>query len=264
MTVGFPAIKAVCDTWAGRTERPANSNHIFIWDDLKKAGYPDFNGSAYCAAGIVDEDLKAKTPIIEVQSPFYCPSRVQYYRAHGLWVAGHQDIEPGDEVFYGWTAQAIQAGLAEHVERAIGRPGKVTVKTFGCNTSSGTTGSQSNGDGCFYRSRNLDATILGVGKYSKLLPHEKPPLHKIRRNPFAQALRDAGLPLHVGNHGDAVSAIQWAVGVPVDGAFGSLTDHGVRTFQRFHKDRYGRPLRQDGEVGKLTRWALLQVTHYEH
>lgn len=248
-------------------EDPRKPNITFVWADLIKWKLAPawFQGQPYCAGGIVWTDKKAGAPLLPVQSPFYVPSRVQYARAHGLWSTSGR-YQPGDELVLAFSVAAQRAGLGEHVERVLSDDGKV-VTTIGFNTSSGTTGSQSNGEGIYLRKRPHGPMVLGAISYSKLLAHGVAPQNKVRVNPYGAALRGialGNLPIHKGAKGDAVRAIQWAVGVPVDGVFGDNTLNGVLLFQRYHVDQNGRKLIPDGEVGRLTRWAVLKITHFQH
>lgn len=256
----------VFDSINGRTEHPPNSNHVFVWDYLIKRGLAAryFDGQPYCAGGIVYTNDRVKSPQLKVSSPYYVPSRVQWARAHGFWVPSAGAAEPGDEAIFAWTPTAQRAGFGEHVERVVTKPKNGVARTFGFNTSSGRYGSQANGDGCFYRNRPLDATFLGVIKYSRLLNQPVAPAHRVRINLWKGALQKARLPIGPGSSGDAVRAVQWAVGCFVDGQWGPVTDHAVRVFQRYHVDRNGKQLVQDGVVGRLTQAALLTITHYEH
>lgn len=247
-----------------RTEDPPGSNRCFVWDDLitAKLAAAYFNGQPWCAGMIVWTALKADAPILPVQSAYYCPSRVQYARAHGLWDADGR-YAPGDEVFFAFTVSAQTSGLAEHVGRVIADDG-FTITTIEGNTSSGDAGSQDNGGGVYLRRRPHGPTVLGALRYATLLDKPKAPRNKIRRNPWHKALENAALPLRFGDKGNPVKAVQWAVGVPVDGDWGAKTEHAVRHFQRYHRDRNGHRLIPDGEIGRLTRWALRRITHHEH
>lgn len=268
--VSLQALRALLKSVDGKHETPPGSNRIFVWTDLIRwklaAAY--FNGQSYCAGGIVWTLRKLGLPIPDVSSPYYCPSRVQWFRAHGRY-RNIRAGKAGDEVYYAWTASAQRSGLAEHVGRLVQdvKPGDRTIRTFEFNTSSGTAGSQANGDGCFFRTRPIDATILGVGGYHVYFTEgggEALPKTVQKGNPYAKALRAARLPLALGARGDAVRAVQWAVGVPVDGIFGHDTDHAVRVFQRYHTDNGGKTLVSDGEVGRLTRQRILEIKHPKH
>ena len=59
-----------------------------------------------------------------------------------------------------------------------------------------------------------------------------------------------GHPLRLGSHGPAVREIQQALGITVDGWFGSQTEDAVREFQEAHG------LEVDGVVGPITWNAL--------
>jgi murein DD-endopeptidase MepM/ murein hydrolase activator NlpD len=63
-------------------------------------------------------------------------------------------------------------------------------------------------------------------------------------------IRDGGLPLMVGSHGDLVAQVQRALGVAADGIFGPQTDAAVRRFQASAN------LQVDGIVGPAT-WSAL-------
>jgi peptidoglycan hydrolase-like protein with peptidoglycan-binding domain len=260
----------------GRTESPANSNHVFVWKDLIKAGLaaPYFDGQPWCAGLQEDAELKTKAPRLHIASPYYCPSRVQFARSHTvhgepLWLPAHrwQEAREGDQPYFAFSTSAQASGLAEHVERLRrdANSARRILPDIGGNTSSGPGGSQDNGGGVFDRDRPVDESLLGFLRYSLVLAH---PTHlskqRVKRNPFGKALRAASLPVTFGAAGDAVRAIQWAAGCPVDGVWGIQTEHAVRHFQRYHTDPHGRQLVTDGEVGKFTRAALLKITHHYH
>ncbi|MFC4507003.1 MULTISPECIES: CHAP domain-containing protein [Streptomyces] len=90
----------------------------------------------------------------------YCPSHVNFFKNRGQWHKASETIKPGDIIFFDWNDD----GVADHVEiaRAASAPG-ATVATIGGNTSSGTAGSQSNGDGVYERIR-YRSDILGFGR----------------------------------------------------------------------------------------------------
>lgn len=75
-------------------------------------------------------------------------------------------------------------------------------------------------------------------------------------NPYALPHFDAThRPFSRGAHGDKVRFVQWALGIPVDGAFGNQTFAAIEAFQRKHK------LHVDGIVGPQTAAALAVITH---
>jgi hypothetical protein len=90
----------------------------------------------------------------------YCPSHVNWFKARGQWVSKGSAVKPGDIVFYSWSNN----GVADHVgivEKASASG--ADIHTIEGNTASGIAGSQSNGDGCYRRTRNR-AYVLGFGR----------------------------------------------------------------------------------------------------
>ena len=74
---------------------------------------------------------------------------------------------------------------------------------------------------------------------------------KARHNPYKEPTST----VREGNRGAAVKWVQWALGVHVDGVFGSKTRAAVIAFQKRHH------LTADGVVGAKTRSQLAKVTH---
>lgn len=90
----------------------------------------------------------------------YCPSHVNWFRARGQWVSKNGAVKRGDIVFYSWDG----GPLADHVgvvteDAAAG----ASIHTIEGNTSSGNSGSQGNGDGCYRRVRTR-SQVLGFGR----------------------------------------------------------------------------------------------------
>jgi hypothetical protein len=90
----------------------------------------------------------------------YCPSHVNFFKKRGQWHGANEAIKAGDIIFFDWDND----GIADHVEiaRANAAAG-ANVRTIGGNTSAGTAGSQSNGDGVYERTR-YRSDILGFGR----------------------------------------------------------------------------------------------------
>ncbi|MEU3060644.1 peptidoglycan-binding protein [Streptomyces subrutilus] len=90
----------------------------------------------------------------------YCPSHVNWFRARGQWLGKNAAVKRGDIVFYSWD----NGPVADHVGivTADSAPGQ-NVATIEGNTSSGNSGSQGNGDGCYRRTRSR-ASVLGFGR----------------------------------------------------------------------------------------------------
>lgn len=90
----------------------------------------------------------------------YCPSHVNWFRARGQWLGKHSAVKRGDIVFYSWDGGPV----ADHVGivTADSAPGQ-SLATIEGNTSSGNSGSQGNGDGCYRRVRSR-SQVLGFGR----------------------------------------------------------------------------------------------------
>lgn len=227
-----------------------SGNITKYWKEL----YPAGQGQPWCAAFQRWVDIHAGGPDLPISNPYYCPSVVTYARKHGLWLPADQG-SPGDMVLFTWKRN----GVADHIGRIKAKKGGV-YRTLEGNTSPNNRGSQANGGGVYERDRTINDTILGVLDYSKLLkltvpknhtPAGLPPRKAVKANPFARS----AAPCRLKSTGDAVRFVQWAVGVPVDGTFGTQTQYAVKQFQAYHH------LTVDGVVGPQTISALRGVTH---
>jgi hypothetical protein len=90
----------------------------------------------------------------------YCPSHVNWFKARGQWHTNAEAAKAGDVVFFSWDGGPV----ADHVGLVrADSPAGASVSTIEANTSSGTAGSQSNGDGCYERTRSR-GVILGFGR----------------------------------------------------------------------------------------------------
>jgi LysM repeat protein len=90
----------------------------------------------------------------------YCPSHVNWFKARGQWLGRTADAQPGDIVFFSWDGgpTADHVGVVREASK-----GGADVPTIEANTSSGTAGSQGNGDGVYRRIRPR-SSILGFGR----------------------------------------------------------------------------------------------------
>lgn len=131
----------------GTLENPRYSNRIFVWDQIA----PSFSGSPWCQGFVVlawalqGVDLRKV-----VDLPYYCPSLEAYARKIGAWrpYGGGYTPKPGDPVLMGRGSSAAHVGLA------YPGPGQWSgYRTIEGNTSRGTSGSQTNGDGVWLRYR---------------------------------------------------------------------------------------------------------------
>ncbi|MGW8975128.1 peptidoglycan-binding protein [Streptomyces platensis] len=90
----------------------------------------------------------------------YCPSHVNWFRARGQFVSKYAAVKRGDIVFYTWDG----GPLADHVGIVVeDSPAGHDINTIEGNTSSGSSGSQGNGDGCYRRTRSR-SQVLGFGR----------------------------------------------------------------------------------------------------
>ncbi|MFE5896863.1 peptidoglycan-binding protein [Streptomyces sp. NPDC056488] len=90
----------------------------------------------------------------------YCPSHVNWFKARGQWHGRNVAAKRGDVVFFSWDGGPVADHVGIVTEDAA--PGE-SVRTIEGNTSSGSAGSQDNGDGVYRRTRNR-SVILGFGR----------------------------------------------------------------------------------------------------
>lgn len=167
----------------------------------------------------------------------YCPSHVNWFKARGQWVSRGAAVKPGDIVFYSWSNN----GVADHVgivERASGAG--ADIHTIEGNTASGSAGSQSNGDGCYRRTRSR-TYVLGFGRPAyKAEPAApaKPSVSVAKLN----AARKADMPARTGHttHPADVKLVEAALhaegllsaSYARDGSWGTLTQDAYDKFRR--------------------------------
>ena len=124
------------------------NNRVKYWDV-----YPAWNGGAWCMT-FVQWCLKANGGWYDCPLPFYVPSVKADAISEGHWLSksssDRRKVKPGDLVVYG-TFIPAHVGFFEKWHEAFN-----VVRTIEGNTSSGTGGSQNNGDGVYRRYRSLD------------------------------------------------------------------------------------------------------------
>jgi hypothetical protein len=153
---------------AGMTESPPGSNRgpaIDQWNRL--CGVPPGPAAYWCGTACNAFLMAAGFPA----QPWlkYCPDiESKAKKGFGGW-SWHSEPRPGDLVLYG-------TGNAEHVGLVEGMSGGMLV-TYEGNTSSGTSGSQSNGGGCFLRRRDPHAPGFPARGYAR------PPYDRARTTP---------------------------------------------------------------------------------
>lgn len=232
----FEDVKAQCDWWAAHfshSSRGDNFNNV--WGELE----PGLQGASYCAGGVSVVFKHAGAPLPAIDRPYgfiNCEDAHQWARGHGHWDEDGS-YPPGSAVLFDWNG----GGSAEHVGIVIADDGR-NLHTFEFNTSPGSTGSQSNGDGAYYRIRPHGSTVLGAVRFDYLL----------NGAPSAKSVPEVlgRLPLDVdGVPGlQTYAALQRAVGAGIDGIPGPDTWRHVQA-------RVG--VEQDGEPGPIT-WRAVQ------
>jgi len=251
MTATVESVLATAQHEVGYVEGGGSDGHsgniTKYWQEL----YPGGQGQPWCAAFQRWVDIHAGGPDLPIANPYYCPSIVTYARKHGLWLPANQG-SPGDFILFNWGKN----GVADHVGRVVSKNASsyVTIEGNTSGTNAGGIEAQRNGGGVYKKTRPINATVLGILDYSKLLAKSSgglPPRKPVKGNPFAKS----AAPCKQGATGDAVRFVQWAVGVPVDGVFGKQTTYAVKEFQKYHH------LAVDGVVGNQTIGALRSVSH---
>lgn len=137
-------------SWAasknGVKETPPYSNIIFAWADVK----PSWQGQPWCAAFVTDAWARQGVDLRKVISnPYYTPYLEAMGKKYGAWKNyGHYSPKPGDISLMGRNGHATHTGLS------YPGPGNYSgYRQIEGNTASGNSGSQTNGDGCYIRTR---------------------------------------------------------------------------------------------------------------
>ncbi|MET9120017.1 CHAP domain-containing protein [Streptomyces sp. NPDC004528] len=261
------ALVAEAEKWADKHYKEGPKNHTTFGEWYASVVHdPSFAYASWC-----DEFVSYcayVTGNADAISRFaYCPSHVVWFKNHGRWHSRYEAAQAGDIVFYDWDGD----GVADHVGivRAYSAPGKAVLTVEG-NTSSGTGGSQSNGDGVYERTRSR-GTILGFGrpafatKPGKPAPPapNKPPVKHYTPPPFPKGLA----PNHSKPSARALQRALKAAGwlprtVPEADAYGPQTQKAVAAFNAKHGFRTA-GLTYDPAIGPKG-WATLNTLAYSH
>lgn len=172
-----------------------------------------------------------------------CSAVRNYAIGQKQWVTSN--YQPGDLVIFDFTGKKTTTNHIGLIESVSGN----TLTTIEGNTSSGSAGSQSNGDGVYRRQRNVS---LVVGAYrpdygAVTIPAAKKEVKKI----LVSCTQ-----VESGVSGNVVKAVQLLLNANIDanlstdGEYGPKTKAAIQKFQTAHK------LSPDGIVGKDT-WAAL-------
>lgn len=168
-----------------------------------------------------------------------CSAVMNYAKGCGRWItSGYQ---PGDLVIFDFTGKKTATNHIGIVESVSGN----TLTTIEGNTSAGTSGSQSNGDGVYRRKRNIS---LVVGAYR--------PGYDVSAKQVIKKVSVSCVQIESGVEGTPVKVVQQLLNansganLSIDGAYGPKTKTAIQKFQTAHK------LSPDGIVGKDT-WAAL-------
>lgn len=182
----------------------------------------------------------------------YCPSHVNWFKSRGQWGSSPA---VGALVFYSWS----ENGVADHVGIVVSFDGG-SITTYEGNTSSGVSGSQSNGGGAYARTRPRDGAILGYGypaygAGSTVAPTPVQAVPAPSGPPFpGEYLRVQSPMLHdaaVRTWQMQMAARGWHI--VADGWYGPASAALCRQFQ-LDSSAHGWPLSADGVVGPAT-WS---------
>lgn len=209
----------------------------------KKSGYSWFgnNDIAYCNMFVTWCLAQAGVPEPSPGHFAYVPYAITAYQKASRRIWKTRDAKPGDLVCFDWNHD----GVADHI--GIVELNKGTyLQTIEGNTSSGTSGSQSNGGGVYRRTRYWN-TVIAILRpnYVAAKPEPEYPAHYIT----------------MGSKGERVRALQKILArvVPghytetIDGVFGNHTRNAVTKFQA------AQGLTPDGIVGDKTISALADL-----
>lgn len=205
----------------------------FVWLALAKE-VPDSGltrwadwDAPYCVGGLQLQRLRCGMGLTQAALPYYVPSVEAFARKHSRWVR-FADLRPGDWIVFDWGRD----GIGDHVAVATSRPSGTSIQTIEYNTSAGTTGSQSNGRGCWRRTRYA-ADIRGG-----------------YRPPYTAYSQHGHSVAHWLSSQQAITALGYDCGT-ADGVNGEQTERAIKAFQKAHG------LTQDGIPGDDT-WAAIR------
>lgn len=117
----------------------------------------------------------------------YCPYILDAGRNEDRMVY-NEDAEPGDMVLFDWGGD----GVADHIGFVeVNYPDQYYMQTVEGNTSSGYSGSQSNGGGVYRRTRSYSSIIGVIRPYEDSTPQPQEPTEEELEQARIDALPDA-------------------------------------------------------------------------
>jgi hypothetical protein len=194
-------------------------------------------------------------------SSVYTPAGAAGYQRANRWIGRSGNPASGDVVYFDWGGSQ-SVSLVDHVG-LVEAVAPDYILTIEGNTSAGSEGSQSNGDGC-YRRKRPRSVIVGFGRpqYQPGPAPTPPPdidWKAVRRMAAAKILND-GIgstgTVQQGSGGRDVLLWQQALNLVggarlvEDGSFGPATKQAAMNFQRWMG------LTPDGVCGAYTRWWM--------
>lgn len=201
------------------------------WNKYAAEIYPTVNNQPYCGIGLAWVYYKAGADLRNLVWLPYVPSIVAFAKKIGAWKTSGQ--KNGDWVVFDWTGN----GTADHVAIAYPDNKSTGYRSIEFNTSTGSTGSQSNGGKVAIRYRGRKS-IMGWVDVRKVLAYAgfsntvaKAPVAK---KPVVDASKKTSGGVPVTGKLDARTAkeIQARLGVTVDGKIGPAT---LKAWQRQEK-----------------------------
>lgn len=229
----------------GATESPAGSNHVFVWDDYREQYGPNFQGSPWCGAFVLDAlhhgGYQAPADWIGVAAI------EAYGRRNNTWHDGFLGVDAGDVL--------VLLGHGVHCGIATGPLRDGTVPTVEGNTiPQNGAGAEANGGGIYERERD-PSQVIGYVRIPKAQPAVQPAPKPAATVPPV-VLTFHAPELHTGSTGPAVRTWQGVLiarghTVTVDGDFGPNTHAATLALQA------DAGITRDGIVGPHTWTAGL-------
>lgn len=245
----------VAMSWARGQVGKASGNSVWA------IAYPQWVGSGYAwCGGFQAAALKqAGVDLLKCAWWFYTPYIKNFAVSIGAWKTSGQNY--GDQPLFDWQLD----GVIDHVGAAWPDPNNTAFRCVEGNTSPGTSGSQSNGGGCWVRyrtkptlrgwvdMRKVLAWMLDNGKWDgKVKSITTTPSTATGK---ASTKTDGQLILDVdGSMGAAtISRLQQVMGTPIDGYL-SKPSTCIKAFQRFLNKELGA-----GHIRNLTGKTSLDI-----